>query len=202
MILGAWVAVAACLGGPEDKGGFDAAALEKQGFVRLFDGKSLTGWKVNENPAAWKVLPGGILQCHGERSHIFTERKFSDVEFVAEVRTEPKANSGMYFRAEFMTGWPNGYEAQVNNTHGDPVKTGSLYNRVKLFSSEARDGQWWVQHIIAKGNRIIIKVNGKQVVDFVDSANSFTSGHLALQCHDPDSVVSYRNLFAKDLAAK
>ena len=63
-------------------------------------------------------------------------------------------------------GFPNGYEAQVNSTHGDPVKTGSLYNHVKVFDQLVPPDTWFTQEIEAVGNHIIIKVNGKTTVDY------------------------------------
>ncbi|MBL8291098.1 MAG: DUF1080 domain-containing protein, partial [Bryobacterales bacterium] len=118
-----------------------------------------------------------------------------------DVKLNKGGNSGMYFRAEFGEGWPKGYEAQVNNSHKDPVKTGSLYNMVKVFEQLVPDDTWWNQHIIVKGNHVTIKVNGKTVVDFTDEKNSFMKGYLALQQHDPGSVVQYKNLMFKPLKA-
>ncbi|MFN3326417.1 MAG: DUF1080 domain-containing protein [Bryobacteraceae bacterium] len=168
----------------------------------MFDGKTLNGWKASERPENWTVEDGTIVG-RGERSHLFYMDEICDnCEFKAEVKLNKGGNSGMYFRAKFMTGWPEGYEAQVNNSHKDPKRTGSLYNIVNVFDQLVPDDTWWTQHIIADGNRIIIKVNDKVVVDHVDEKNSFTSGHLALQQHDPGSVVHYRNLMMRKLPAK
>jgi hypothetical protein len=117
-------------------------------------------------------------------------------------------NSGMYFRAALGKGWPEGYEAQVENSSPDPQKTGSLYSYAArnyqpppkpILEQLIPDDTWWTQHVIAIGNRIIIKVNDKIVTDFIDEHHTFKSGHLALQQHDPGSVVQYRNLMVKRL---
>ena len=108
-------------------------------------------------------------------------------------------NSGMYFD-RLRPRFPKGYEAQVNATHRDPVKTGSLYNFHKNFESPHAPNEWFTQHIIVKGNRIVIKVNDKVITDYVDEKNTFTKGYLALQNHDPKSIVWYRNLQYKKLA--
>ncbi|MBL9129213.1 MAG: DUF1080 domain-containing protein, partial [Verrucomicrobiales bacterium] len=126
-------------------------------------------------------------------------KTYKNLEFKAEAKLNHRGNSGMYFRAKLMPGWPNGYEAQVENTSPDPQRTGSLYNRAKMLDQLIPDDTWWTQHIIAIGNRVIIKVNDKIVVDFVDEKRSFIEGHLALQQHDPGSVVHYRNVVAKAL---
>jgi len=174
------------------------AAADK-GWISMFDGKTLKGWKANERSENWTVVDGAI-QGKGERSHLFwMKQECGDCEFKADVKLNKGGNSGMYFRAEFGEGWPKGYEAQVNNSHKDPVKTGSLYNMVKVFEQLVPDDTWWNQHIIVKGNHVTIKVNGKTVVDFVDEKNSFMKGYLALQQHDPGSVVHYKNLMFKPL---
>lgn len=176
------------------------AAADK-GWISMFDGKTLNGWKANERPENWTVVDGAI-QGKGERSHLFwMKQECGDCEFKADAKLNKGGNSGMYFRAEFGEGWPKGYEAQVNNSHKDPVKTGSLYNMVKVFEQLVPDDTWWNQHIIVKGNHVTIKVNGKTVVDFTDEKNSFMKGYLALQQHDPGSVVQYKNLMFKPLKA-
>ena len=77
---------------------------------------------------AWKAKDGAIVG-DGERSHLFwMAEQCENCAFKAKVRLNHGGNSGMYFRAEFVPGWPKGYEAQVDNTHSDPKRTGSLYN--------------------------------------------------------------------------
>ncbi len=169
----------------------------KKGWIPLFDGKTLSGWTA-PNPGQWEIKDG-VLIGQGNVSHLFSPNTYTNLEFKAEVRTRTNSNSGMYFRAALGPGWPKGYEAQVNNTYKDPQKTGSLYNFHKLAESPARDNEWWTQHIIAVGNRIIIKVNGTIVTDFVDDKNTFPSGHLAFQQHDPGSYVEYRNVVVRRL---
>lgn len=88
----------------------------------------------------------------------------------------------------------------MNATHRDPVKTGSLYNFHKNLEAPHGPGEWFTQHIIVKGNHIVIKVNDKVITDFVDEKNTYTKGYIALQQHDPKSVVWYRNLQFKKLA--
>ena len=178
-----------------------AGADSKDGWISMFDGKTLTGWKANERPEAWTVRDGAIVG-DGERSHLFYMlHECENCEFKAEVRLNHGGNSGMYFRAEFVPGWPKGYEAQVANTHSDPKKTGSLYNFQNIYEQLIQDDTWWTQHIIANGNHIIIKVNDKVVVDYTDTKNSFMKGYLALQQHNKGSVVEYRNLMMRPIPA-
>jgi len=171
---------------------------DANGWVQLFDGKTLSGWKTFD-PGCWSVDASGNVVGDGARSHLFSPGTYKNLEFKAEVKLNHQGNSGMYFRAKLMPGWPNGYESQVENTSSDPQRTGSLYNRAKMLEQLVQDDTWWTQHIIAIGNRIIIKVNDKIVVDFVDEKKSFMEGHLALQQHNKGSIVHYRNVVAKAL---
>lgn len=184
---------------PKPEAGYEVPKPDADGWITIFDGKTLNGWKASELPENWKVEEGAIVG-RGPRSHLFyVGREFTDLEFQADVMTEPKTNSGMYFRVAFGPAWPSGYEAQVNNSGGDPVRTGSLYNFAKNFKQVANDKEWFNQHIICKGNHIVIKVDGKTITDFTDEKNTFKKGLVALQQHDPGSVVRYKNLKVKPL---
>ena len=184
-----------------------AAEGEGDGWISLFNGKDFTGWKISDSKQAkWRVEDGMIV-ANGPRSHLFTVREFKNFEFKAEVKTTPGSNSGIYFHTKYQeTGWPEiGHEAQVNVTHGDPVKTGSVYGIVKLYETPAKDNEWWTQHIIVKGKNIVIKINGKTVIDYTEpegikGLRKLSKGSMALQAHDPKSVVYYRNLRIKPLA--
>jgi hypothetical protein len=178
---------------------FATAAWAADGWKPIFDGKTLDGWKANERPESWTVKNGAIVG-DGEVSHLFyMPQKCVNCEFKSEVKISDGGNSGMYFRTTFGPRFPQGYEAQVNSSHRDPVRTGSLYNFVKVLEQLVPPETWWTQHIIADGNHIQIFVNEKKVVDFIDEKNTHTSGHVAMQQHNVGSVVSYRNLMLKEL---
>jgi hypothetical protein len=172
---------------------------DAQGWVQLFDGKALSGWTAPD-PGDWKI-EDGVLVGRGKTSHLLSPNTYTNLEFKVEVKLNHSGNSGMYIRAAYGKGWPKGYEAQVENTSPDTQRTGSLYNFSKVLDQLIPDDTWWTQHVIAIGNRIIIKVNDKVVTDFVDEKSTFKSGHLALQQHDPGSVVQYRNVQVKRLPA-
>lgn len=186
-------------------------AKPEKGFVSLFDGKSLDGWTASENKDSCSVKDGVIVVA-GPRSHLFYSGKvnggeFKNFEFKCEVRTTPGSNSGVYFHTKYLQrGWPNrGYEAQVNNTHGDPRKTGSLYAVKDVKKAPAKDNQWWEYHIIVKGKTITLKVNGTTTVEYTEPADlkrperQLESGTFAFQAHDPKSVVHFRNIRVKVL---
>jgi len=177
----------------------DTPTPGKDGWISMFDGKTLDGWKANERPESWKAVDGAIVG-DGPVSHLFwMGQECVNCEFRAEIKLNHSGNSGMYIRAAFGPGFPKGYETQVENTSPDPQKTGSLYGIVKVTEQLVQDDTWWTQHVIAQGNHIIVKVNGKTVVDTVDERNRYTKGYLALQQHNPGSVVQYRNLMMRPL---
>jgi Domain of Unknown Function (DUF1080) len=187
--------VSLCLAADKPKPG-------KNGWVSMFDGKTLEGWKANQSPESWKVVDGAIVG-DGPVSHLFwMARECENCEFRAEVKLNHSGNSGMYFRTAFGPGFPKGYESQVENTSPDPQKTGSLYGLSKITEQLIQDDTWWTQHIIAEGNHIVIKVNDKVVVDYIDPQNRFTKGYLALQQHNPGSIVQYRNLMMRPIPPK
>ncbi len=180
----------------------------KDGWVQLFDGKTLKGWKTAPTEKGnWKVVDGAIVGRNKERSHLFSERgDYRNFIFRIEAKISDKGNSGQYFRAKYSDGWPEGYEAQINSTHPDPQKTGSLYGFAPVREMLVPPDTWFTQEVIARGNHIIIKVNGKKVVDFTDAKNTYTRGHFAIQGHPPgpgteESVVWVRKAEVKELPA-
>ena len=163
----------------------------------MFDGKTLDGWKANDNPDSWKVV-GGAIVGNGPRSHLFwMVRECEDCEFRAEVKLNHSGNSGMYIRAAFGPGFPKGYEAQVENTSPDPQRTGSLYGFSKVLEQLIPDDTWYTQQVIAHGSHIVITVNDKVVVDYIDQKNTYTKGYRALQQHNDGSVVQFRKLLMR-----
>ncbi|HEV8146790.1 MAG TPA: DUF1080 domain-containing protein [Bryobacteraceae bacterium] len=178
---------------------FATGAWAADGWTTIFDGKTLNGWKANERPGSWTVKDGTITG-DGDASHLFYMGKICvNCEFKSEVKISDGGNSGMYFRTAFGPGFPKGYEAQVNSSHRDPVRSGSLYNFVKVLDQLVPPDTWFTQHIIADGNHIQIFVNDKKTVDYIDEKNTHTAGHLALQQHNLGSVVAYRNMLMKEL---
>ena len=175
-------------------------AATSEAWVSLFDGKTLGEWTTADGTVGtWKVEDGAI-HGSGRDSHLFSPRgDYKNFKYRAEFKIADKANSGMYFRTKKEGGFPHGYEAQVNSTHTDPVKTGSLYSHVKVLDVLVPPDTWFTQEVEAVGNHIIIKVNGKTTVDYVDKANTFKSGHFAFQQHDPGSQVWIRKVEVMEL---
>lgn len=178
---------------------------DEKGFVSLFNGKDLKGWKVfPSGTGEWKVEDATIVGT-GAASHLFTERgDFENFHYRIEAKINEGGNSGQYFRTQFGGGFPKGYEAQINSTHKDPVKTGSLYGfgmKTTIKEMLHKPDEWFTQEVIAIGNHITIKVNGKTTVDFVDEKSSFARGHFAIQQHHKGSEIRVRKVEVRELPA-
>ena len=190
-------------------------AADDSGFIPLFNGKNLDGWKANEDPSTFSV-ENGVLTVFGKRSHLFYEgdtqkHDFKNFHLRVEIQTFPGANSGVYFHTEFQpSGWPSkGYEVQVNNTHRDPKKTAGLYGIQDNFTAPVEDNRWFLMEVIVEGKHITTKVDGKVISDFTEpdqvqppkgfAGRMLSHGTFALQGHDPESKVLYRKVEVKPL---
>jgi hypothetical protein len=179
----------------------------------LFTGKDLSGWRVSENPSSISV-EDGLLKVAGPRAHAFYVGQvggadFKNFELLVEVKTLPKANSGIFIHTAYQeTDWPEkGYEIQVNQSHSDWRKSGSLYAVQDVAEVHVKDGEWYTYHVIVNGDQISVALNGKVVMEYDESADTkrtsalgkkrFDRGTIALQAHDPESVVYYRSVKIK-----
>ncbi len=180
---------------------------QSDGWLSLFDAKTLAGWGASENPSTFHVENGEIV-VHGPRAHLFYEgpvlnHTFTDFELKADVLTKPGANSGIFVRTTFQpTGFPSkGYEIQVNNSHTDWRRTGSLY-AVRDVREAGRDNEWFTMRTIVRGRRVQIFVGDRQTVDYTEpdtSATRLTGNTIALQGHDPGSEVHFKNIVIRPL---
>ncbi len=187
---------------------------DEPGFVSIFDGKSLEGWKKStENPDSLQVKDG-VLVIAGPRAHLFYDGPLAPLKnfhFKTEVMTTPGSNSGIYFHTKYQeSGWPKyGYECQVNVSHKDPKKSSSLYGVSNVESPPLKDNEWYTQEIIVTGKRVQLIVNGETMVDYTEpdgkaaESDQFErrlgEGTFALQAHDPDSTAYFRNIRVKVL---
>jgi hypothetical protein len=232
-------ALALMLLSPAPQATADDKKDDDKGWVQLFNGKDLTGWKLHPEPnkgaikeviakekdgkllayygktkdgkevPLWRV-EDGVLIGSGPASHLFSKRDdYENFRYRVEAMINDKGNSGQYFRTEFGPGFPKGYEAQINATHGDPVRTGSLYpsqglgkykDKITVLNTAPhKPNEWFTQEVIAVGPKITILVNGKQTIEFIDPEYRFKKGHFALQGHDPGTVVKFKKVEVKEL---
>ena len=188
-------------------------AQTEEGFQPLMDGKTFNGWKkATENPSTWKIEDGAFVAA-GPRCHLFYEgdgKPFKNFHLKVEVMTEPGSNGGIYFHTQYQEqGWPKaGFETQVNNTHSDWIKTGSLYGLVNIAQLFTEDKKWWTQEIIVQGSSVTMMLDGKRIYQYneprgsaagSDFGRKLNEGTFALQGHDPKSTIRYKNIRVKRL---
>jgi hypothetical protein len=188
----------------------ELTSANEEGFIPLFNGKDLTGWKTHSSqPGNWRVDKGVLIGSGAGASHLYTTRgDYKDFHLLAEVRINDGGNSGIYFRSPFgpfgQTPWPTGYEAQINSTQKvDPRKTGSLLgnhgNLVVIRDSPVPPGEWFTLEVIAEGNHMVLKVNGKTTANYTDERRQFTSGHIGVQQLNAETVAEFRKIEIKEL---
>lgn len=192
-----------------------AQETTKGGWISLFNGKDLSGWKVGENASTFSV-ENGTIKVAGPKAHLFYDGEvehhdFKNFEFQASVMTKPGANSGIYIHTRYQEGdWPTyGYEVQVNNSQEDWRRTGSLYSIQDVIENYAKDDEWYTEYVKVEGKRIIIKINDTVVVDYTEPEHPkregngiyrvLNSGTFALQGHDPGSIIFYKDIMVKPM---
>jgi hypothetical protein len=185
-------------------------------WISLFDGKTLDGWKVGNNASSFSI-ENGTIRVNGDVAHLYydgevQQHNFRNFELKIDVMTTPGSNSGVYFHTQYQEGgWPKkGYEVQVNNSHTDWRRTGSLWAIQDIKETYVKDNEWFTMHIKVKGKRVTVAINDKQVVDYTEPENVqreegmkeriLSSGTFALQGHDPKSKVYYKNIKVKVLS--
>ena len=179
-------------------------------WIPLFNGKSLEGWKVGQNAETFSV-DSGMIRVNGKVAHLFYDgdvgnHNFKNFHFKTDVMTTPGSNSGIYFHTKYQErSWPTaGFEVQVNNSHTDWRRTGSLYAINDVRETFVKDNEWYTQEIIVIGKNVTVKLNGKTVMEYTEPPSPqgpkvISSGTFALQGHDPKSKVYYRNIVVRPL---
>lgn len=201
-----------------------ASGKAPKGFVPLFDGKTLTGWKglvadpekrAKMRPqdlaekqaeadasmrAHWKV-EDGVLHFDGKGEALCTARDYEDFEMLVDWKIGPKGDSGIYLR-----GSP---QVQIWDPAQWPQGSGGLYNNKKhpndpLVCADRPIGEWNTFRIKMVGENVTVWLNDKLVVDNVVMENYwnydipiYDHGQIELQNHGSD--LWFRNLFIREI---
>jgi 3-keto-disaccharide hydrolase len=195
---------------------FVQAQTPEPGFTSLFNGKDFTDWKVG-GPAETFTVQDGAIVARGTPSMIyydgpFRSHAFRNFQLKVDVMTRPGSNGGIWIMTDYQDRvWPaKGFEIQVNNSHTDPIRTGSLYHVQDVINdSPAKDDVWCTIDILAQGDTIAIRVDDNEVVRWTQPPDWNGSrdfrlrrvgpGTIGFQGHDPNSVVYYKNIRIKPL---
>lgn len=183
-------------------------------WMKLFNG-TLDNWKVGDNAATFKTGDGMIV-VNGPTAHLFYDgdyknHDFKNFELKLDIMTTPGSNSGVYIHTKYQeSSWPQvGYEIQVNNSHTDWRRTGSVYGIQDVKDVYVKDNEWFTMDITVQGKHVVIKINDKVINDYTEPENVqrekgdeqrvLSHGTFALQGHDPKSKVYYKNIMVKTL---
>jgi len=175
-----------------------ANAIE-DGFVSLFDGRSLNGWHLMNG--AKFVVEDGVIKHDKGHGWLRSDKQYADFNIRMEFRfLKPKQDGGLFLRAG-MEGkdWPDKkYEIQIENTARMGIIFGAKHSlNVDLAKKALKpDGQWNEYDITVVGPKIEVRLNG-ELVSSTEAATSLKKGYLGLQAED--GLHEYRNIRVKDL---
>ena len=139
---------------------------------------------------------------------VCTKGPYKNFRYRAEVQINDGGNSGLYFRATRKPTFSDGYEAQIDSTHRDPIRTGSLYGLCHVYRQIIKPDTWFTYELEVRDDiwrgrpmtRIKISIDGNELYEYLDFAPAFKDGHFAFQQHDPGSKVCIRKVEVQPLA--
>jgi hypothetical protein len=164
-----------------------------EGWILLFDGESMFGWQP-QGAAEWMVAEGAITTKPGPYGWLRSGSQFADYQLQLEFRACENCNSGVFLRSA-TGGEPHvtGYELQIW-TGNEKFPTGSLVNHAAA-KAKFKGDVWNRYDVTVQGDRFIIKLNGKKVLDVHDAKSR--AGHIGLQSNK--DKIEFRNLKLKPL---
>lgn len=159
------------------------AQESKQGWVKLFDGKTTQGWHSYGKStvgSGWKVENGALhldpKAKQNDGGDLVTDKEYSNFHLKLEWKVAPKSNSGILFYiheepAKYDQTYSTGLEMQVLDNEGHPDgkitkhRAGDLYDLVKSSSEPVKPvGQWNKVDIISNNGNLEFKLNGVKIV--------------------------------------
>ncbi len=196
----------------------------EQGFVPIFDGKSLDGWMgLDGDKSSYYVKDNQLICTATGANHIFTEKEYANFVLRLDIKMDPGGNNGIGIRAQ-PSKEPHlyGMEIQVLEddyyADGDPIQLkdyqhhGSIYGVVPAKTGHLKPaGQWNEEEIVCDGRHVKVTLNGAVIVDAdLDKAQpidghehpglKYEKGHIGLHAHgNYGAEVFFRNLRVKEL---
>lgn len=179
------------------------------GWISLFDGKTLDGWeKVGKVDSHWEVKNNALAGSGTQSMLVCTKGPFKNFRYRVEIKINDGGNSGVYFRTTRRPGFMDGYEAQVDSTHKDPIRTGSLYGFCHVYPQHVKPNTWFTYELEVRDDvwrkremtRIKVTIDGKELYEYLDFAKTYPAGYFGFQQHDPGSKVSIRKVEVMPLA--
>lgn len=171
------------------------------GWIRLFDGHTLFGWKSNSK-LGWSVHDGVITADSADAANkglLVTTTRFADYELRCDYKVATGGNSGIFLRTAMEPTDPavDCFELNMCDTHS-AFGTASLVKRAKPDKPIQGDGAWHSFHVQVLGPKIVVKFDGEQVLDYTDtSERPLKTGHIGLQMNG--GKIEFRNVYLKPL---
>jgi hypothetical protein len=189
-----------------------AQATAEKPWVSLFDGTDLSGWKTN-GAEKWVVDDGAILgeSTAGKYGYLTTEKTYRDFNLRLRFKCETNGNSGVFTRSRITGDSPKtGPDIVGMQVEVDPTRhTGGIYESggrgwVALPTPEGeraiKPRDWNDLEILAQGNHFTTRLNGVQIVDFIDPALKYTEGVIGLQLHTGGGVkIRFKDIYIQEL---
>jgi len=177
-----------------------AADKAEEGFVSLFDGKTLDGWHLMNG--AKFVVEDGVIKHNEGLGWLRSDKEYADFIVRLEFRfMKPKQDGGVFLRSvKEGKNWPDQkYEVQIENTRRMAMIFNATHDlNVPLVQKVLKpDGEWNEYDIKIVGPRIEVRLNG-ELVSTSNSADALKRGYLGLQAENGSH--EYRNIRIKDLS--
>lgn len=172
----------------------------RDGWINLFDGRSLFGWESNSPEVNWSVQDGAITADSGPQGLLLTYVPFADYELHCEFLMETGGNSGIFLRTEFAPKEVTAdcYELNIVDDHPSGYLTGSFVGRQKTAEAIAGSGGWKTFDVKCEGNTFSVDLNGQRVLDYTDQTpTARPSGLIGLQKNA--GKVQFRNVRLRPL---
>lgn len=156
------------------------SATGNDGFVSLFDGKSLDGF-TQTGEANWRIEDGVIVADKGKGGHLVSKDSYKDLHVRIEFWSDEKANSGIFIRcAPDKIGAKTCYEYNIFDNRPDQTYgTGSIVYIAEVNPMPKAAGKWNTMEAIAKGRQLTVIFNGQKTVDVNNGL--WDEGHFTLQ---------------------
>ena len=152
------------------------------GWIRLFDGRTLFGWKANSD-LIWSVKDGIISGRQGIPGLLCTTTHFADYELRCDYRVAKGGNSGIFLRTPLKPTDPavDCYELNMCDTHPS-FGTSSLVKRAKPEPAVLGDGEWHSFHVRVEGPKVVVQFDGKQVLEYARRDGQAFHNRLSSDC--------------------
>ena len=175
-----------------------AQAPQGSGWVPLFNGKDLTGWKKNGDEK-WVVEQGTILceSTANKYGYLTTEKTYKDFTLHLSFKGEAAGNSGVFLHSKILGIDPQ-HGPDIEGLQVESGGRGWVAQPTAEGEQALKPGEWNELEVSVHGAHIVTQLNGTKIVDFTDPSPRFTDGVIGLQIHTGGGVkVRWKDIYLK-----